>query len=120
MKLRSREIGIGQTFYPFKRLPVELKHMIFSFTLEPRVVELLYKSCEDPKSDKNSNFEDEDKDIVFYSHAALPTALRVCHDSRAAVIGSYLSWDRWRCFPWFGVHQSRKCIYLMSILSISA
>ncbi|KAF8861897.1 hypothetical protein BDZ45DRAFT_723528 [Acephala macrosclerotiorum] len=41
MRLRNRTIGVGETFYPFKRLPPELRHIIWRLSLQPRVVEVL-------------------------------------------------------------------------------
>ncbi|KAF8855229.1 hypothetical protein BDZ45DRAFT_510100 [Acephala macrosclerotiorum] len=106
MKLRNRAIGVGGTFYPFKRLPIELRHMIWRFSLEPRVVEARWKSTKTAndsildQNDMRVRFEETNDDpadaslgpadeVRYYSPAALPTAFRVCRDSRNAVDSLY-------------------------------
>lgn len=73
MQLRSQAISAGETFYAFKRLPIEIQQMIWCFTLQPRFVEIKYKNASK----------------AYFSRAALPSAFYVCHDSRNAVIPCY-------------------------------
>lgn len=56
------------SFNKFSELPVEIRHMIWRHTLQPRVVEIHYR-----------------KEHGFYSRVKTPVALRVCSDSRTAV-----------------------------------
>ncbi|CZR58665.1 uncharacterized protein PAC_08557 [Phialocephala subalpina] len=109
MRLRNRTIGVGGTFYPFKRLPIELRQMIWRLTLEPRVVEVRWTSTRtisnkvhDPL-DIELHFIETDHDpnelmsldpaneIRYYStsNAKLPINFRVCRDSRHAVDALY-------------------------------
>lgn len=84
MERRSRSTvsnSMLTTFHPFKRLPIELRFMIWRLTLEPRVVEV-----EHGWRIGNSRNEDED---CYYSRINLPIALNVCHDSRDAIIPLY-------------------------------
>ena len=59
-------------FTLFPTLPRELRDVIWRYTLDARVVEIEF-----------------DKDKGFFSHAKIPTALKVCQDSRQAVVTSY-------------------------------
>jgi len=107
MRLRNRQYGPGKTFYPFKRLPTELRQMIWRLTLEPRIVEVLCTEgdfyCgnldnsephthDEPRGDIGEGYDGENchtDEGKFCSLAQLPAALRVCHDSRNAVIIFY-------------------------------
>lgn len=55
-------------FTKFLDLPVEIRQMIWRLTLQGRNIEVEFHS-----------------DHGFYSRAIIPTALRVCRDSRTAV-----------------------------------
>jgi hypothetical protein len=79
MKLRERDYSTGNVFYPFKKLPIELRHIIWRCTLRPRIVEI---------QDRYG----ADTDIthaVFGTATQLPTAFYVSRDSRSAVISLY-------------------------------
>ncbi|CZR62718.1 uncharacterized protein PAC_12615 [Phialocephala subalpina] len=58
MRLRNRVVGVGETFHPFKRLPTELRQIIWRLTLEPRIVEVGWKTSVGEKDDIPS-FSDE-------------------------------------------------------------
>jgi hypothetical protein len=60
-------------FTKFPELPPELRELIWRTTLQPRVIEIDYDDCEGFRS----------------RWKAYPIALRVCKESREAVIGSY-------------------------------
>ncbi|KAH7308863.1 hypothetical protein BKA65DRAFT_520062 [Rhexocercosporidium sp. MPI-PUGE-AT-0058] len=85
--LGSSLVGL-QRFTLFTRLPLELRFIIWRFTLFPRIVEILTSNhCT----------------TGFYSQAALPAALHVCQESRQAVealyplcFGSFLQPERVR------------------------
>lgn len=109
MQLRSRAIGVGATFYPFKRLPIELRYMIWQLTLEPRVVEVQQKSTwkEDIKTLSStevatlevneSAFEVFKNRIRYTSMSSKPTMFficsLVCKDAYNALLPMYP-----RCF----------------------
>ncbi|KAF8855593.1 hypothetical protein BDZ45DRAFT_793208 [Acephala macrosclerotiorum] len=98
MRLRNRGVGVGETFYPFRRLPIELRQMIWRLSLEPRVVEVLWAEA-DGQIALAPQLEDLEHghagpfslitDVVFFSLAKLPTALKVNQDSRSAVLPLY-------------------------------
>lgn len=95
MRLRNRGIGVGQTFYPFKRLPTELRQMIWRLTLIPRIVEVLWMVHDDDEDDPEEHADEMvPDDIEYVAHAPLPVALQTCKDSRYAVLGLYPL-----CFP---------------------
>lgn len=97
MRLRNRGIGIGETFYPFKRLPIEIRQLIWRFTLKARVVEVLWATLEGEKATLpelrfmlglEGPLPSADE-IVFMSLSKIPTALQVSKDSRNAVLPFY-------------------------------
>ncbi|CZR54193.1 uncharacterized protein PAC_04076 [Phialocephala subalpina] len=96
MRLRNRGIGIGETFYPFKRLPIEIRQMIWRYILKARVVEVLWATLDGEKAVIPSNqdllglegFPSADE-IVFMSLSKLPIALQVNKDSRNAILFFY-------------------------------
>jgi hypothetical protein len=62
-----------ETFHPFPKLPIELRQMIWKLTLKPRIVELQLSP----------------NDRCFFSQARTPTGLRICRDSRDAILPFY-------------------------------
>ncbi|KAE8443891.1 hypothetical protein EG329_001300 [Mollisiaceae sp. DMI_Dod_QoI] len=84
VQLRGRRLGVGETFYPFKRLPTELRHMIWRITLEPRVVEVLEGDCREYQDKCVRKYENH-----YYTRAKLPIALAVSRDSRDALLPLY-------------------------------
>lgn len=89
MRLRNRAVGAGETFYPFKRLPIELRNMIWCLTLQPRVVEMHWKPIQAEQDPDEANTLDPNDINHYYSRATLPTALQTCRDSRDAVLPFY-------------------------------
>ncbi|KAE8443890.1 hypothetical protein EG329_001299 [Mollisiaceae sp. DMI_Dod_QoI] len=100
MGLRSGEIGavgVSNAFHPFKQLPVEIRHMIWRKTLQPRIVEMRWKSIPAEVSRHIATERNPDRvaalsgthGICYYSPAPLPVALLVCRDSRNAVDALY-------------------------------
>lgn len=98
MRLRNRGVGVGETFYPFRRLLIELRQMIWRLSLEPRMVEVLWAET-DGQIALMPQLEDLEHghaepfslitDVVFFSLAKLPIALKVNQDSRNAVLPLY-------------------------------
>lgn len=62
------------TFILFPQLPLELRLVIWSLTLQPRVVEIRYSRL---------------LDTGFKSSSHLPVALQVCQESRSRVLDQY-------------------------------
>jgi hypothetical protein len=60
------------SFHYFEKLPIELRVMIWNITVVPRVVEVTFS-----------------QDHGIYSRTITPIALRICPDSRSAVIHAY-------------------------------
>ena len=60
------------TFHLFPRLPLEIRQMIWNLTLESRIVEMEYH-----------------KDHGFFTTCNLPSALKVCQESRSTIKNSY-------------------------------
>lgn len=96
----------GKIFYPFKRLPPEIRQTIWRLTLQPRVVEVLWKEKEADAAGNDafqtivgnegsrvntgaSNTGGSHTGIRFFSYTALPVALGACPDSRDAVLSFY-------------------------------
>ncbi|KAH9206026.1 hypothetical protein DL95DRAFT_450972 [Leptodontidium sp. 2 PMI_412] len=63
----------SSTFTPFHRLPLEIRQMIWKFTLEPRVVEMEFS-----------------ENLGFYTVCKVPTALKVSQESRDTVKKPYV------------------------------
>ena len=68
----SRQSDPGPKFAMFSRLSTEIRFIIWKLTLEPRVVEVMYR-----------------EERGFYSDVGLPTGLLVCRDSYDAVSAYY-------------------------------
>lgn len=86
MQVDSRTANVGRTFYPFKRLPIELRYTIWIFSLAPRVVECRNKSSLDERH--------------FDFHAKAPVAFHVCHESRNATMPLYSLLQQTIHFNW--------------------
>jgi hypothetical protein len=68
-------LSSGQaTFIHFPQLPLELRLVIWSLTLQPRVVEIRYSRL---------------LDTGFKSSSHLPVALQICQESRSRVLDQY-------------------------------
>ncbi|CZR58664.1 uncharacterized protein PAC_08556 [Phialocephala subalpina] len=105
MRLRNREIKTTETFTPFKRLPIELRHIIWRFSLEARVVEVRWKATQDRPTGRQSTDLDAiweytergqeaptielAEEIIYYSHAAFPTAFRLFCSSDQCIFGFF-------------------------------
>ncbi|TVY87597.1 hypothetical protein LAWI1_G007528 [Lachnellula willkommii] len=72
MKSSVAKVPHHPSFPKFPKLPVELRAMIWKFTLEARIVEIDFQETRG-----------------FYTQVETPVALRVCKDSRDAAISSY-------------------------------
>ncbi|CZR62904.1 uncharacterized protein PAC_12801 [Phialocephala subalpina] len=87
MRWRNRSTGpdsVLTEFHPFTRLPIELRYTIWHLTLQPRVVEIEFQWKE------RYGINNEDKLYAsYYSRIPLPVALKVCRDSRNAVLPFY-------------------------------
>lgn len=85
MQLRNRSIGIGRTFYLFRRLAIELQYAIWKFALEPRIVELKWGWINEDDA------HEEGSPSVHYLNtcATLPITFRVCRGSINAVLPFY-------------------------------
>ena len=68
----ARRLPPLTSFPLFTKLPVEIRTIIWRLTLKSRVVEIEFTELRG-----------------FFTRVATPTALRVCHDSRKAVIAYY-------------------------------
>ncbi|CAG8958812.1 hypothetical protein HYFRA_00011763 [Hymenoscyphus fraxineus] len=76
-------MDLKQQFKLFPNLPIELRRMIWNFTLEPRTVCVAFDSPFHDLGDQHHRAKG------FFTKTLLPTALHVCRDSREAVIKSY-------------------------------
>ncbi|KUJ10516.1 uncharacterized protein LY89DRAFT_263277 [Mollisia scopiformis] len=86
MQLRNRLVGAGQAFHQFKRLPTEIRCMIWKFSLQPRVVEI----ATDIQVVEDTPYPgDVYEGTYYYSKARLPAILDVCHESRSATLPLY-------------------------------
>lgn len=63
MRLRIRTIGASETFHPFKRLPTELRCMIWRFSIQPRVVEVLEKETLEEDINTHTNGVPNDSSV---------------------------------------------------------
>lgn len=101
MQLRNRSIGIGSTFYPFKRLPAELRCMIWRLSPQPRVVEVGYDytwrqdyESLDPRElaalgEDSKVFENFRERGHYTSRSAMPTSFYACKDAHIALLPLY-------------------------------